>query len=350
MRLLAAPPVTLLSLLRRGPRLHNAEARLTNAIHPETYRISRVHELRRYDAPGHDNHTPGEPLATLRQHVSEPHESIKRMAHDIPAIPLTNDGIVDDHRAMCGCEVNSPPVCGGRTENDTAIPGIVSDNGEDLGGKLRIVGVPIIDQLKGCHHGANGRRDLVATIGSRRDWEIRLQAHGDFTLDAQTPIVGAAYEARRLLHRLGQNGATDGLMETNHLLHDRRGQRNLVPSDGAMGGRHARVERFLYGVRFVHGARGTRGWKRAKGLMGAMLLKQELGCLYNSIVIRHHVPPERMRGCNASTSGPCNLDAEAKAVCLLTGTNGPLGCAQLPWLPRQNAVYGTTEHGKFQRR
>src|SRR6266849_10427241 len=176
MRLLAAPPVTRRSLLRRGPRLHNAEARLTNAIHPETHRISRVHELRRYDAAGHDDHTPGEPLATLRQHVGEPHESIKRMAHDIPAIPLTNDSIVDDHRAMCSCEVNSSPVCGGRTENDTAIPGIVSDNGEDLGCELRIVGVPIIDQLKGCHHGANGRSNLVATVGSLRDWQISLQA------------------------------------------------------------------------------------------------------------------------------------------------------------------------------
>src|SRR5712692_6462493 len=161
MRLLAAPPVTRRSLLRRGPRLHNAEAHLTNAIHPETHRISRVHELRRYDAAGHDDHTPGEPLATLRQHVGEPHEGIKRMAHDIPAIPLTNDGIVDDHRAMCRREVNSPPVWRWRTEHDTAIPGVVSNNGEDLGCELRVVSVPIIDQLKGRHHGANGRSDMV---------------------------------------------------------------------------------------------------------------------------------------------------------------------------------------------
>jgi hypothetical protein len=262
--------------------------------------IPRVHELCRHDAAGHDDHTAGKPLATLGESIGKPHEGIKRMAHDIPAIPLTNDGIVDDHRAMYRRKVNSPPVCGGRTKDNTAIPGVVSNNGEDLGRELRIVGMPVVDQLKGCHHGANGRRDLVATIGSRRDWEISLQAYSDFTLDPQAPIVGAAYDARRLLHRPGQNGARDGLMEANHVLHDRRGQGNLVPSDGAMGGCHERVERFLYSVRFGDSARGTRGWNRAKGFAGAVHLKQEPGCLYNPIVIRHHVPPERMRECAKS--------------------------------------------------
>jgi hypothetical protein len=93
-------------------------------------------------------------------------------------------------------------------------------------------------------------------------------------------------------------------MEANHLLHDWRGQRNLITSDGAMRGRHERVQRFLYCVRLVHGMRSTRGWNWAKGLAGAVLLKQELGCLYNPIVIRHHVPPERLRECDASTGAP----------------------------------------------
>jgi hypothetical protein len=83
-------------------------------------------------------------------------------------------------------------------------------------------------------------------------------------------------------------------MEANHLLHDRGGQRNLIASDRAMRSRPERMKRFLYGVRLVHGTRSTRGWNWAKGLTGAVLLKQELGCLYNPIVIRHHVPPERL--------------------------------------------------------
>jgi len=140
-----APPVTLRLMPRLSPKLRNAEAYLAEAIHPEAHRIPRVHELRRHDAAGHDDHTPREPCATLRKPVGKPYEGVKRMAHNIPAIPLTNDNIVDDHRAMCYREVHGPPVCGRRTENDTAIPGIVSDNGEDLGGELRIVGIPIID-------------------------------------------------------------------------------------------------------------------------------------------------------------------------------------------------------------
>ena len=88
-------------------------------------------------------------------------------------------------------KVNSLPVCGGRTKDNTAIPGIVSDNGEDLGRELRIIGIPIIDQLKGCHHGANGSCDMVASIGRLRVWEIGFQALGDFSLDAQTPVISA---------------------------------------------------------------------------------------------------------------------------------------------------------------
>src|SRR5262245_33877322 len=263
-----------------------------------------MHELCRHDAASHNDHTPREPFATLREPVSKPYESIERMAHNIPAISLTNDRIVDGHRAMHRRKVNSPPICGWRPENDTTIPGVVSNNGENLGRELCIVGVPIIDQLKSCHHGVNGSSDMVATIGSQRDWEIGFQAHGDFTLDAQTPVISAAYGARRLLYRLGQNGARDGLMEANHLLHDRCSQRNLISSDGAMRGRHERVQRFLYGVRLVHGMRSTRGWNWAKGLAGPVLLKQELGCLYNPIVIRHHVPPERLRECDTSTGAP----------------------------------------------
>ena len=92
------------------------------------------------------------------------HEGVKRMAHDIAAILLTNDDIVDHHRAMYRRQITSLPVCGWRTENNNAIPGVVSNNGEDLGRELRIIGVPIIDQLEGCHHGANGLSDMVATI------------------------------------------------------------------------------------------------------------------------------------------------------------------------------------------
>src|SRR5262249_4670895 len=126
-------------------RLRNAEAHFVEAIYPEAHRIPRVHELCRHDAASHNDHTSGEPLATLRQPVGEPYEGIKRMAQDIPTMPLTNDGIVDDHRAMDRGKVHSPPVGGRRTEDDTAIPGVVSDNGEDLGCELRIIGVPIID-------------------------------------------------------------------------------------------------------------------------------------------------------------------------------------------------------------
>jgi hypothetical protein len=275
-------------------RLRHTEAYLSQAVYSEMHRISRVHELRGHNAARHDNHTLGEPLTTLREPVGKPHESIKWMAHNIPAISLTHDSIVDGHRAMGGRQVNSPPVCSWRTKHNPTIPGVVGNNRENLGRKLRVVSVPIIDQLKGCHHSANGRSDLVAAIGRLGDWQIRVQAHGDFTLNAQAPIVGALYGAGRLLYRLSQNGARDGFLEANQALHDRRGQRNLVPGDRAMGSRQERVERLLHSVCFVHSARGTRYWKRAKGLMGAVLLKQEPGGLCNPIVVRHDIPPARL--------------------------------------------------------
>src|SRR5438445_12726586 len=89
-------------------RLRNAEAHFVEAIDPEAHRIPRVHELCRYDAAGHNDCTPREQLATLRQHVGQPHERIKRMAHDIAPIPHTNTGSLDQHRAMHRRKVNGP--------------------------------------------------------------------------------------------------------------------------------------------------------------------------------------------------------------------------------------------------
>jgi hypothetical protein len=154
---------------------------------------------------------------------------------------------------------------------------------------LRIIGVPIIDQLKSHHRSTNGLGDLVTAIRSLRGWQISVQADGDFTLDPHVHVVSAAYRVGGLMHRLRQQGAKDRLREAHHLLHDRRRQGDFVPSDWAMRGSHARMECFLHRVRFIHMARRKWGGNRTKGLAGSVLLAQKLGCLYNPIVVGHPI-------------------------------------------------------------
>jgi hypothetical protein len=174
-------------------------------------------------------------------------------------------------------------------KHNPRIPGIVGDNREDLGRELRVIGVPIIDQLKSRHHCPNGFSDLMAAIRSLRGWQISGQANRDFTFGAHVHIVSAAYRAGGLMHRLGQNGTKNRLTEAHHLLHDRRCQGDFVPSDGAMGGSHARMEGFLHRVRFINMARRKGGRKRSKGLAGSVRFAQELGCLYNPMLVSHPV-------------------------------------------------------------
>jgi hypothetical protein len=102
-------------------------------------------------------------------------------------------------------------------------------------------------------------------------------------------MVSAAYRVGRLMNRPRQNGTKDRLLEAHHLLHNRRRQGDFVPSDRAMGGSHARMERFLYSVRFIHMARNKGGRKRSKGFAGSVLLAQELGCLDNPMFVSHPV-------------------------------------------------------------
>jgi hypothetical protein len=82
-------------------------------------------------------------------------------------------------------------------------------------------------------------------------------------------------------------------MEANQALHDWRGQGNFVPGDRAMGRCQEGMERFLHSIGFVHAARSTWHWNRAKRLVGAVLLKQKPGGLGNPIVVRHDLPPAR---------------------------------------------------------
>jgi hypothetical protein len=87
----------------------------------------------------------------------------------------------------------------------------------------------------------------------------------------------------------GQNGASEGRMEANQLLHGRRGQGDLVPGDGAVCLSHERLQRLLHSIGLVNGARRACLWHRPEGLAGAVRLEQESGCLLNPAFVGHRV-------------------------------------------------------------
>ena len=72
-------------------RLCHAEPHLAEPLHRQAHRITRAHELRGDDAPGHDDHALRQALAARCQHVDQPHQGVERMTHDIAAAPLAND-------------------------------------------------------------------------------------------------------------------------------------------------------------------------------------------------------------------------------------------------------------------
>src|SRR5918999_816716 len=101
---------------------------------------------------------------------------------------------------------------------------------------------------------------------------------------------------------IGQDGAGDGRMEPHHPLHDRCGEGDLIPGNGAMHLSHACMEPLLHGIRFVNSTRGQRRRHRFKALAGMVLLTQEPGRSLNPVFVWHGVSSSRADAIHAPGS------------------------------------------------